>query len=58
MRGDKPVGTIRRYLAHKQCIVRVPGILTACMAIGQGKATFPNIKAAKNRLLELDAQIP
>jgi hypothetical protein len=57
MRGDKVAGTIRRYRAHKACIVSVPGVLTARMAIGQGKATFPTIAAAKARLLELDASI-
>lgn len=54
MRGGKVAGTIRRYRAHRACIVRVPGVLTADMAIGQGKATFPTIGAAKKRLLELD----
>lgn len=56
MRGDKVAGTIRRYRAHRACIVSVPGLLTASMAIGQGKATFPTIPAAKARLLELDDQ--
>ena len=54
MRGDKVAGTIRRYRAHKACIVRVEGLLTASMAIGKGSATFPTIAAAKARLLELD----
>jgi hypothetical protein len=54
MRGEKVVGTIRRYRAHKACIVSVPGLLTASMAIGKGNAVFPTIAAAKKRLLELD----
>jgi hypothetical protein len=54
MRGEKVAGTIRRYRAHHACVVSVPGLLTASMAIGQGKATFPNVPAAKARLLELD----
>ena len=28
MRGVKVAGTIKRYRAHKGCIVRVPGVLT------------------------------
>ena len=58
MRGDKVAGTIRRYRAHGACIVSVPGVLTASMAIGKGYASFPTIAAAKARLLELDAQCP
>lgn len=54
MRGDKVAGTIRRYRAHRACIVRVEGLLTPSMAIGQGKSTFTTIAAAKARLLELD----
>lgn len=54
MRGNKVAGTIRRYRAHRACIVSVPGVLTASMAIGQGKAVFPTIGEAKARLLELD----
>lgn len=56
MRGDKPIGTIRRYRAHRACIVSVPGVLTASMAIGKGKATFPNVPAAKAAILKLDAE--
>lgn len=55
MRGDKVVGTIRLYRAHKSCIVHVPGLLTASMTPGKGDALFPTIPAAKKRLLELDA---
>lgn len=54
MRGAKVAGTIKRYRAHKACIVRVPGVLTASMAIGQGKATFPTIAEAKAALLAAD----
>lgn len=56
MRGDKVAGTIRRYRAHKACIVSVPGVLTASVAIGQGKAAFATIGAAKARLIELDRE--
>lgn len=56
MRGEKVAGTIRRYRAHKACIVRVEGLLTPAMAIGQGKATFPTIGEAKRRLIELEAK--
>jgi hypothetical protein len=56
MRGDKVAGTIRRYRAHRACIVRVEGVLTASMAIGKGKATFPTIGEAKRRLLEIDRE--
>lgn len=54
MRGPKVIGTIRRYRAHKACIVSVPGLLTASMAIGEGKAVFPTIAEAKKKILELD----
>jgi ribosome-interacting GTPase 1 len=54
MHGNKVVGTIRRYRAHKACIVSVPGLLTASMAIGQGKSVFPTIAAAKKAILALD----
>lgn len=57
MRGTRPVGTIRRYRAHRSCIVNVPGILTASMAMGKGQATFPTVAEAKRRLLELDAEV-
>lgn len=57
MRGEKVAGTIRRYRAHKACIVRVEGLLTPSMAIGQGKATFPTIGAAKKAILKLDSEI-
>ena len=57
MRGDKVLGTIKRYRAHKTCIVRVPGILAATMAIGKGYASFPTISEAKKKLLELDAEL-
>jgi len=52
MRGDKPVGTIKRYRAHRACIVSVPGILTA--ASQPGRASFRTIGEAKARLLALD----
>lgn len=58
MRGEKVIGTIRKYRAHKACIVSVPGILTASMAIGKGNAVFPTIPAAKKRILELDKEAP
>lgn len=51
MRGEKVAGTIRRYRAHKACIVSVPGILTASVAIGQGKACFRTIPEAKAAIL-------
>lgn len=54
MRGDKVAGTIRRYRAHKACIVSVPGLLTASMHPMQGKAVFPTIAAAKKALLQLE----
>lgn len=56
MRGEKVIGTIRKYRAHGACIVSVPGILTASMNIGSGKATFRTIPEAKKRILELDRQ--
>jgi hypothetical protein len=56
MRGAKVAGTIRRYRAHRVCIVRVEGLLTASMAIGKGRAAFPTIAAAKARLIELDRE--
>lgn len=55
LRDDKVIGTIRRYRSHKACIVRVPGLLTASMAIGKGKAVFPTIGAAKKALLRIEA---
>jgi hypothetical protein len=55
MRGDKVAGTIRRYKAHKACIVSVPGVLTASMAIGQGKAVFRTIGEAKKAILARDS---
>jgi len=54
MRGEKPIGTIRRYRSHKACIVSVPGLLTASMAAGKGNSVFPNIPAAKKAVLALD----
>lgn len=54
MRGDKVAGTIKRYRAHKACIVNVPGVLTASMAIGQGKASFRTIAEAKRAVLDAD----
>ena len=56
MRGEKPVGTIRRYRSHKSCIVSVPGVLTASMAIGKGRSVFPTIGEAKKALLALDKE--
>lgn len=56
MRGEKPVGTIRRYRAHKACIVNVPGLLTASMATGKGKSVFPTIDEAKKAILALDTE--
>jgi hypothetical protein len=52
MRGDKVAGTIKRYRAHKGCIVRVPGLLTP--DTHPGGCFFPTIAAAKARLIELD----
>lgn len=56
LRDGKVIGTIRRYPAHKCCIVRVEGLLTASMAIGQGKATFRTINEAKGVLTKLEAE--
>lgn len=56
MRGNKPVGTIKRYRAHGICIVNVPGLLTAAQAPGKHRASFPTIGDAKRALLELDAR--
>jgi hypothetical protein len=58
MRGDKVAGTIRRYRAHRACIVRVEGVLTASMALGEGKATFPTITEAKRALLARAKELP
>ena len=55
MRGDKPVGTIRRYRNFHTCIVRVEGVLTA--AANRGHAAYPTIAAAKAALLGADASI-
>ena len=52
MRGVKVAGTIKRYRAHKGCIVSVPGILTP--SANPGNCFFPTVAAAKARLLELD----
>lgn len=54
MRGDKPIGTIKRYRAHKTCIVNVPGLLTA--ASNPGKASLKTIAEAKARLNQLEAE--
>lgn len=56
MRGDKVVGTIRRYRAHRACIVSVPGLLTASMAIGKGNAVFKTVGEAKKKLIKLEAE--
>ena len=53
MRGDKVAGTIRRYRAHRRCIVSVPGVLSA--AANPGRANFATIAEAKKALLALDA---
>lgn len=52
MRGDKVAGTIRRYRAHKACIVSVPGVLSA--SANRGQAGFSTITAAKKAILERD----
>lgn len=52
MRGVKVAGTIKRYRAHKGCIVRVPGVLTP--SANPGDCFFPTVAAAKARLIELD----
>lgn len=52
MRGDKVAGTIKRYRAHRACIVSVPGLLSA--AANPGRASFPTIPEAKRALLALD----
>ena len=57
MRGEKVAGTIRRYRAHKACIVNIPGLLTASMAIGKGRATFPTIKEAKAAVAAIDCTV-
>lgn len=54
MRGDKVVGTIKRYRAHNCCIVNVPCLLTASMAIGKGNSVFRTIGDAKRKLNELE----
>lgn len=53
MRGDKVAGTIKRYRAHKGCIVHVPGLLTS--SSNKGQCFFRTVAEAKARLLELDA---
>lgn len=53
MRGDKVIGTIRRYAVHKCCIVNVPGLLTA--ASHPQQASFRTINEAKGMLTKLEA---
>jgi hypothetical protein len=54
MRGDKVVGTIRRYPVWKRCIVNVPGLLTASTHPTQ--ANFRTINEAKGVLTRLDKE--
>ena len=51
MRGGKVAGTIKRYRAHKGCIVSVLGLITAA---GTGSAFFRTIPEAKAALLAAD----
>ena len=53
MRGDKVAGTLRHYGAHKQWIVRVPGVLSP--AANPGKCSHPNLASAKAAVLAADA---
>ena len=56
MRGNKVIGTIKRYRAHRRCIVNIPGILTA--SSNPGEANFATINEAKRRIREIEtAQI-
>lgn len=52
MRGNKVVGRINRYLAHRCCVAAVPGILHPSSHPGQ--CSFPTIAEAKKRIMELD----
>lgn len=54
LRDDKVVGTIRRYPAHKRCIVSVPGLLTASSHPSQ--ANFRTINEAKGVLTRLEKE--
>jgi hypothetical protein len=54
LRDGKVIGTIRRYPQWNSCIVRVEGLLTASMAVGQGKAAFRTINEAKGVLTKLE----
>lgn len=54
MRGEKPVGTIKRYRAHKGCIVSVPGLISAA---GTGGSFFRTIAEAKAALLSADCPV-
>ena len=54
MRGEKPVGTIKRYRAHKGCIVNVPGLMTAAST---GKVFFRTIDEAKTAILSADCAV-
>ena len=54
MRGEKPVGTIKRYRAHKCVQVSVPGLLSAATAPFKGASVFRTVPEAKKALNALD----
>lgn len=53
LRGDRVVGTIKRYRAYRRCIVSVPGLLSS--ATHPGQANFATVGEAKARLNQLEA---
>jgi hypothetical protein len=54
MRGEKVAGTIKRYRAHKGCIVSVPGVISAA---GTGGSFFRTIDDAKAAVLAADCAV-
>lgn len=54
MRGDKPVGTIKRYRQWKGCIVHVSGLMDA--SAPRGSRFFRTIPEAKKALLQADKE--
>ncbi len=52
MRGSKVAGTIRRYRAHKGCIVSVPGVLTS--GTNPGQCFYRTVAQAKSAILAAD----
>jgi hypothetical protein len=53
LRGDKVIGTIKRYRSFKAVLVHVEGLLTA--ASNRGYAKFDTILEAKRMLRFLEA---